>query len=69
MEGFRILLTRLAVMQIYWNKRKFLHKKKAYLSGLVWNTTTAAVRRIVLGHQYGRRFIVLGHQYGRRDVM
>ena len=44
-------------MQIYWNKRKRLHKKE-------FNS-----QRTGLGHQHGRRFIVLGHQYGRRDVM
>ena len=42
MEGFRILLTRLAVIQIYWNKRKFLHKKKAL------------PQRIGLEHHHGR---------------
>ena len=42
-------------MQIYWNKRKRLHKKGIQLTGL--------------GHQRGRRFIVLGHQHGRHDVM
>ena len=26
-------------------------------------------RRVVLVHQYGRRFFVLEHQYGCRDVM
>ena len=50
-------LTWSASMQIYWNKRKRLHKKE-------YNS-----QRIGLGHQHGRRFIVLGHQYGRRDVM
>ena len=44
-------------MQIYWNKRKRLHKKRVQLPG------------IGLGHQHGRRFIGLGHQYGRREVM
>ena len=46
-----------ASMQIYWNKRKHLHKKRVHL------------HRIGLGHQHGRRFIVLGLQYGRRVVM
>ena len=50
-------LTWPAYMQIYWNKRKRLHKKRVHS------------QRIGLGHQYGRRFIVLGYQYGRRDVM
>ena len=44
-------------MQIYWNKRKRLHKKRDQLP------------RVGLGHQHIRHFIVLGHQYGRRDVM
>ena len=44
-------------MQIYWNKRKRLHKKE-------FNS-----HRTGLGHQHGRRFIVLGHKYGRHDVM
>ena len=44
-------------MQIYWNKRRRLHKKRV------------KSHRICLGHQHGRRFIVLGHQYGRREVM
>ena len=48
-------LTWPASMQIYWNKRKRLHKKGIQLTGL--------------GHQRGRRFIVLGHQHGRREVM
>ena len=48
-------------MQIYWNKRKRLHKKRVQLPQ---NSL-----RIGLGHQHGRRLIVLGHQYGRRDVM
>ena len=45
-------------MQIYWNKRKRLHKKREEFSS----------HRIGLGQQHGRRFIVLGHKYGRRDV-
>ena len=45
-------------MQIYWKKRKRLHKKRVQL----------LEDYIDLGHQRGRRFIVLGHQYGRRDV-
>ena len=56
--GYRaFLLTWPASMQIYWNKRKRLHKKRV-------NS-----RRIDLEHQNGRHFIVLGQQYGRRDVM
>ena len=49
-----------ATMQIYWSKRKCLHKKRfsSHRTGLEH-----------LEHQHGRRFIVLGHQYGRRDVM
>ena len=44
-------------MQIYWNKRKRLHKKRVQLPQ-DW-----------FGHKHGRRFIVLGHKYGRHDVM
>ena len=51
-------LTWPAYMQIYWKKRKRLHKKRVQL----------LEDYIDLGHQHGRRFIVLGHQYGRRDV-
>ena len=47
-----------AAMQIYWNKRKHLHKKRVHLPQDWFGT-----------HQHGRRFIVMGHQYGRRDVM
>ena len=38
-------LTWPAAMQIYWNKRKFLHKKRSSLTptGLVWYTKMAAV--------------------------
>ena len=50
-------LTWLASRQIYWNKRKRLHKKRLQLPQ-DW-----------LLHQHNRRFIVLGQQYGRRDVM
>ena len=53
MEGFRILVSSNTDLL---EQKKILHKKKAYLSGLVWNTTTVAV-------------IVLGHECGRRDVM
>ena len=48
----------LATIQIYWNKRKFLHRKKV----------GSTPHRIGLGHQHGRRLIVSGHQYGGRDV-
>ena len=48
-----------ASMQIYWNKRKRLHKKTVQLPEDWFGTL----------HQHGRRFIVLEHQYGRRDVM
>ena len=51
-------LTWPAAMQIYWNKRKRLHKKRVHLPQDWFGT-----------HQHGRRFIVMGHQYGRRDVM
>ena len=50
-------LTWPASTQIYWNRRKSLHKNIIQLP------------QDGLGHQHGRRFIVLGHQYGRRDVM
>ena len=43
-------------MQIYWNKRKRLHKKRVQLPEDWFG-------------KHGHRFIVLGHQYGRRDVM
>ena len=52
-------LTWLAALQIYWNKRTFLQKKKV----------GSAPHRIGLGHQHGRRFIVSGHQYGGLDAM
>ena len=42
-------LTWPAAMQIYWNKRKFLHKKKV------------GRRFIVLGHQYGCRDVMCEH--------
>ena len=44
-------------MLIYWNKRKFLPKKRVQFPF------------IVLEHQHGRPFIVLEHQYDRPDVM
>ena len=50
-------LTWPASTQIYWNRRKSLHKNIIQLP------------QDGLGHQHGRRFIVLRHQYGRRDVM
>ena len=50
-------LTWPASLQIYWNKRSRLHKKKVRLP------------QDRFGYQHGRRFIVLEHQYGRRDVM
>ena len=40
-------------MQIHWNKRKHLHKRRVQLPQ-DW---------------HGRLFIVLGHQYGHRDVL
>ena len=30
-------------MQMYWNKRKSLHKKSSTPTGLVWDTNMAAV--------------------------
>ena len=45
-----------ASMQIYWNKRKLLHKKR-------FNS-----HRIFLVHRHGRRSIVLEDQDGGRDV-
>ena len=47
-----------ASMQIYWNKRKHLHKKKVQLPQDWFGTPTI-----------GRRFLVLGHQYGHHDIM
>ena len=37
--------SRLAAIEIYWNKRKFLHTKKVELArtGLIWKTNMAAV--------------------------
>ena len=56
--GYRAFsITWPAYKQIYWNKRKPLHKKRIQLP------------QDVLVHQHGCRFIVLEHQYGRRDVM
>ena len=48
-------LTWLAFMQIYWNKRKRLHKKRVQLPQDLFGT--------------GRCFTVLEHQYDHRDVM
>ena len=50
-------LTWPAVMQIYWNKRKRLHKKRVQLPEDWFGTPTWPP------------FYCLGHQYGRRDVM
>ena len=46
-------------MQIYWNKRKLLYRKKVNLpwEGLIWNTNMAAVS------------LLKKHQYGWRDIM
>ena len=43
--GYRAFSLRCpASMQIYWNKRKSLHKKRVqFLSGLIWNTKMAAI--------------------------
>ena len=45
-------LTWPASMQIYWNKRKRLHKKKSSTpTGLVWDTNMAAVvKELILSH-------------------
>ena len=43
-----------AAMQIYWKKRKCLHKKRVQLPQ---------------EHQHGRCFIVLEHQQGYHDIM
>ena len=32
-----------AAMKMFWNKRKFLHKKGSTPTGLVWSTNVAAV--------------------------
>ena len=38
-------------MQIYWNKRKFLHKKKGLTSkGLVWITNMVATKTPIWHH-------------------
>ena len=36
-------LTWPAAMKMFWNKRKFLHKKGSTPTGLVWDTNVAAV--------------------------
>ena len=46
-----------ASMQIYWDKRNRLHKKRVQL------------KQDWFGTQTWPRFIVLGHKYGRYDVM
>ena len=43
-------------MQMFWGKRKFLHKKRFTSHG------------IGLGHQHGRCFNVSGHQNGGHKV-
>ena len=56
-EIYRVFsLTWPAYMQIYWNKRKRLHKKRVQLPEYWFG-------------KHDHRFIVLGHQYGRRDIM
>ena len=50
-------LTWPAAMQIYWNKRRRLHKKRVQISQ-DW-----------FGKPTWPPFHCLGHQYGRRDVM
>ena len=56
-EIYRVFsLTWPAYMQIYWNKRKRLYKKRVQLPEDWFG-------------KHGHHFIVLGHQYGRRDVM
>ena len=52
-----VSLTCPAAMQIYWNKRKCLHKKRFELSQDWFSTPTCLP------------FIVLRHQYGCHDVM
>ena len=58
-ENKAFLLTWPVSMQIYWNKRKLLHKEKKDFNS----------HRICLRVQNGRRFIVLKHQYGSHDIM
>ena len=41
-----------------------LEQKKVFYIRKEFNS-----HRVVLVHQYGRRFIVLEHEYGRRDVI
>ena len=54
-------LTWPASMLIYWNKRKFLHKKRGqFPQGCLGTPTWPPCRR---------RFLVLEDQYGRRDVI
>ena len=51
-------LTWPASMQIYWNKRKRLHKKKEF-----------NVHRIGLGHQYGHRDVMWKHSIAMLRVL
>ena len=58
MTSYRVFsLTWPASMQIYWNKRKCLQKKRVQLPEDWFGTLTWPT------------FHCLGHQYGRRDVM
>ena len=47
----------LATIQIYWNKKKRVYRRKEFNS-----------QTIGLEHQHGRPFNVLGHQHGGHDV-
>ena len=55
-------------MQNYWNKRKFLHKKRVQSPQDCLEHQHGPCF-IILEHQYGRCFIVFGHQHGRHDIM
>ena len=64
-------LTWPASMQIYWNKRKRLHKKRVQLPEDWFGTPTWPPFHCfgTSTSLHGRRFIVLRHHNGRRDVM
>ena len=51
-------LTWPASMQIYWNKRKRLHKKRVQLPQDWFGTPTWPPFHCRLGHQYGRRDVM-----------
>ena len=69
MTGYRVFsLTWPASMQIYWNKRKRLHKKRVQLPQ-DWFGTPIWPPFSCFGTPIWPPFHCLGHQYGRRDVV